>query len=233
MYLIDAGTSYIKIADEGNYSIIKISDAGKSVFDNIGLVTGHNCGLFSTESTKSVNELVALTRGAKKIIGTPDFLIIDIGSRDVKLIEYKNGNFDRCDWNTNCGAMIGFTIELMMKYFNKEGTDLPDTDKIFDVTCGLLGITKFFDSIADKNRIDEAMSALIAGLARFVWQFAGKPQKLYLSGGLTEHKCFIMHMNKLVQKLYPLGRFVLLKGLEELFMERRNNERTIDSIAGH
>lgn len=233
MQLIDAGTSYIKIQDDKEQSVINISKISTNEFKNIGLITGHNAKLFNVPENKVVNELIALSAGAKKLIGKTDFVIVDIGSRDVKLIEYSHGQFSRCDWNTSCGAMIGFTIELMMKYFDKGNTKLPDTNKIYDVTCGLLGITKFFDSIGDRNNIDEALSALIAGFARFVWQFAGKPKKLYLSGGLTEHQAFIMHIQKFSTELFPLGRFVLLNGLEEIFNSRSDNERNSDSITGY
>ena len=92
-----------------------------------------------------INELVALAEGAKSLCKETDLTILDIGSRDMKLVTFKSGRFDKCDWNTSCGAMVGFTIELIMKYFNKTPADLRVTDRHFDITCGLLGITKFFD----------------------------------------------------------------------------------------
>ncbi len=226
MFLIDAGSSYIKTYDTitGKTSVLHITEFGKQELPHPGYTTGHNAALIGKGSF--VNELVALAEGAKSLCKSPEFTILDIGSRDMKLVSFKSGRFDKCDWNTSCGAMVGFTIELMMKYFNKTPQDLRVTDKHFDITCGLLGITKFFDHISRDSSIEEGLSSLINGMARFSWQFAAKPNTLYLSGGLSENMVFVESLKKLVPDLRPLGRFVLIEGLK-----RYNNERTVNSPA--
>ncbi|MEI6092562.1 MAG: ATPase [bacterium] len=230
MLLVDAGTSYIKIFDTEKDQLKILSLAELKANDQLkaDYATGHNANLF-TEAT-FVNELVALAKGAKSIVSDKDFTILDIGSRDMKLVKFHNGEFEKCDWNTSCGAMIGFTMELIMKYFNKDPDKICDTEMSFDITCGLLGITKFFDNISKTTSIDEGLSALINGLAKFTWQFAGKPEKLYLSGGLSENKIFISHMQKLVKELKSLGRTVLIEGLKNPELK---NERTINSTSSY
>ncbi len=231
MLLIDAGTSYIKVLDtvSGELKIMALAELKDHPIIKADYVTGHNSSLFT--GSIFVNELVALARGAQVVIPEKDFTILDVGSRDMKLVGFTNGGFEKCDWNTSCGAMIGFTMELIMKYFNKTSNDIKDTDMSFDITCGLLGITKFFDNISRTTSIEEGLSALINGLAKFTWQFAGKPQRLYLSGGLSENKIFIGHLKKLVPELIPLGRTVLLDGLNDMSKKSIgvNNERTADS----
>jgi activator of 2-hydroxyglutaryl-CoA dehydratase len=226
LLLIDAGTSYIKTCDTvtGKTSVLHITEFGKQDLSNAGCTTGHNAALLS--KGYFINELVALAEGAKSLCKETDFTILDIGSRDMKLVTFKSGRFDKCDWNTSCGAMVGFTIELIMRYFNKTPADLRVTDRYFDITCGLLGITKFFDQISKDSSIEDGMSSLINGMARFSWQFAGKPKVLYLSGGLAENMVFVESLKKLVPDLRPLGRFVLIEGLK-----RYNDERATDSTA--
>jgi activator of 2-hydroxyglutaryl-CoA dehydratase len=233
LLLVDAGTSYIKIFDPSSSElrIIPLAEFKDHGTVKADYVTGHNSALFS--NAKFVNELVALARGAKAVIREKDLTILDIGSRDMKLVEFSEGEFERCDWNTSCGAMIGFTMELIMKYFNKQPDELKDTDMSFDITCGLLGITKFFDNISKTTSIEEGLSALVNGLSKFTWQFAGKPQKLYLSGGLSDNKIFLNHLGKLVPELIPLGRTVLIEGLKD--MQKTSNgvkdERALDSAS--
>lgn len=216
MLLVDAGTSYIKILDTSTneLKIFSLADFKEHSQLKADYATGHNANLFT--QAKFINELVALAKGAKVIIKEQNFIILDIGSRDMKLVRFHDGEFEKCDWNTSCGAMIGFTIELIMKYFNKDPEKICDTEMSFDITCGLLGITKFFDNISKTTSIDEGVSALINGLAKFTWQFAGKPEKLYLSGGLSDNKIFLSHMRKLVKELIPLGRTVLIEGLKDI-----------------
>jgi activator of 2-hydroxyglutaryl-CoA dehydratase len=216
LLLIDAGTSYIKTYDTitGKTSIVHITDFAKHNLVKPNYTTGHNATLVGQGIF--INELVALAEGAKALCDSKDFNILDVGSRDMKLVSYKSGNFDKCDWNTSCGAMIGFTIELIMKYFNKTHQDLKVTDKHFDITCGLLGITKFFDQISKDASIEEGLSSLINGMARFSWHFAGKPESLYLSGGLSDNTVFVESLRKLVPGLKPLGRLVLIEGLKKI-----------------
>jgi activator of 2-hydroxyglutaryl-CoA dehydratase len=216
LLLIDAGTSYIKILETktNKFKAIPLSKFNFEKIKKPKLITGHSFNFFP--KVKKINELVALSEGGKKLINNKNYILLDIGSRDMKLIKNKNKQFEKCDWNTTCGAMVGFTIDLIMKYFNKKPSDLPKTKKCFDITCGLLGITNFFDLISKNTSIEEGMSALINGMARFAWNFAGRPNEIYLSGGLSENEIFLYHLKKYSKKLHPLGRYVLLNGLNEI-----------------
>ena len=222
MLLADAGTSYIKTFDTvtGITSVLPITEFKNTSLSRPDHTTGHNAALIG--KSNFTNELVALAEGAKKLCGNNDFTILDIGSRDMKLVRFKAGEFDACDWNTSCGAMIGFTIELIMRYFNKSPQDLRASEKHIDITCGLLGLTKFFDEISKDATIEDGISSLINGMARFSWQFAGKPNSLYLSGGLSENMVFVESLRKLVPDLKPLGRFVLIEGLKKIAEEKRS-----------
>ena len=214
MLLIDAGTSYIKTWDSkiSSLNVYPITNFNRELIQKPDYITGHNAKLF--DGNCYVNELVALAEGAKELTGEKNFTIVDIGSRDIKLVTFIDGSFEKCDWNTSCGAMIGFTIELMMKYFNKSPNDLKESATTFDITCGLLGITKFFDSISKDTSIENGISSLIKGMAKFSWQFAGSPKSLYLSGGLSENPMFVHYLKQLSPNLITLGRFVLIEGLK-------------------
>jgi activator of 2-hydroxyglutaryl-CoA dehydratase len=229
LLLIDAGTSYIKILDtkKNKLDIFTLNSTQKLKELRPQIVTGHNSGLFP--KAENINELVALAKGASVIINKGSFTVLDIGSRDMKLVRFIDNKFDNCEWNTSCGAMIGFTIDLMCKYFSKNPKELPLTNKKFDITCGLLGITKFFDNISSKMSVEEGLSALINGLAKFAWQFAGEPSDVYLSGGLSENPVFIKALRKLCPELKPLGRTVLLEGLKSFAQKEGDlSERIIN-----
>jgi activator of 2-hydroxyglutaryl-CoA dehydratase len=223
LLLVDAGTSYIKIFNTkiNKVKIIPVSEIKNCKITKADYATGHNANFFYT--SKNVNELIALAKGSEKIINKPNFTVLDIGSRDMKTVQYKKKEFDKCDWNTSCGAMIGFTIDLITKYFKMDPNKLKTNDKAFDITCGLLGITKFFDSISKENTIEEGISSLIHGMAKFSWIFAGKPKELYLSGGLCDNKLFVEYMKKYIKKINPIGRYVLIEGLKNLANHQHEN----------
>jgi activator of 2-hydroxyglutaryl-CoA dehydratase len=238
LLLIDAGTSYFKIYNikTKKYAIHSILEANKIKNKEVVLATGHNKHIF--KNAKKINELVCLSKGLDININNfnnfiknknnnnnknnninnnnnNNFIIIDVGSRDIKLLEYTNNKFIKCDWNSTCGAMIGFTVELMCKYFKVDINQLKKTDKILDITCGLLGITNFFDLISKNNKnINEAISALIKGMAKYTYNFSNNKGVFYLSGGLCENTLFIEYLKEYNKNIKPLGRFILLEGLK-------------------
>lgn len=215
MLLVDAGTSYFKILDTktNSYKVLSVIESKQINKNDVIYSTGHNKNVF-TNSTK-INELVALSKGVFSLINEDDYTIVDVGSRDIKLLEFKNKKFSKCNWNSTCGAMVGFTLELMHKYFDIKHEDLEIVETHIDITCGLLGITKFFDHISkDSSNIKSALSSLIFGMAKYTWLFSEKKEKIYLSGGLSTNELFIKYLNKLGSEVVPLGRYILLKGLK-------------------
>jgi hypothetical protein len=52
----------------------------------------------------------------------------------------------------------------------------------------------------------------IKGIAKNIYDFSGKAEKIYISGGLCENKLFI---NSFPCEVIPLGRFVQVEGLKD------------------
>jgi len=59
---------------------------------------------------------------------------------------------------------------------------------------------------------EEAVAKFVKGIAVNAYNFAKRPEKLYLSGGLCDNPLFV---GSFPCDIVPLGRFVLLAGLKE------------------
>lgn len=212
MILADFGTSYSKFLDLDQPDPQPYIKATKDLARNfkVDIATGHNGKRFSTSY---VNELIALARGGEALIEEDRYLLLDCGSRDIKYIHYQDGKMQDMGWNTECGASMGFTIELLENYYNLDFNKLPTPDKTFSVTCGVLGISNIFDAITSGVNEAEAVSSFVKGIAINAYRFAGSPAKIYLSGGLCDNRLF---MDSMPCEVVPLGRFVLLAGLEKI-----------------
>lgn len=209
MRLGDFGTSYCKFLDLGPGSVPEILPTRNLQQSTmLDLATGHNGKRFAK---RYVNELIALARGGESLIFEKDYVLLDCGSRDIKFIRYKNGRLADMGWNAECGASMGFTIELLGRYYELDYTQLQVPDKTFSVTCGVLGMSDIFDAVISGVSVNEAVARFVKGIAINAYRFAGTPDKLYLSGGLCENPLFV---KSFPCELVPLGRFVLLKGLE-------------------
>ncbi len=210
MILADFGTTYTKILDTtlpGAEPTI-VPSKGLPASLRVTVSTGHNGKRFSGHY---VNELIALARGGEALIGLPDFVLLDCGSRDIKYVTYRNGRVQDMGWNSECGASMGFTIELLARYYDLDYTTLPVPERSFSVTCGVLGMSSIFDAVILGSSESEAVARFVKGIAMNAYRFAGSPETLYLSGGLCDNPLFVA---SLPCRTVPLGRFVLLKGLE-------------------
>ena len=212
MILADFGTSYSKFLDLGGPapqpSIVATRELPRDL--RVDLATGHNGKRFGV---RYVNELTALARGAEALIREPSYLILDCGSRDIKYVRYREGQLLDMGWNAECGASMGFTVELLERYYNLDFRKLPVPDKSFSVTCGVLGLSDIFDAITSGTDEAEAVARFVRGIAINAYRFAGSPAKLYLSGGLCDNPLFVKSFPCQVE---PLGRFVLLAGLRRI-----------------
>jgi activator of 2-hydroxyglutaryl-CoA dehydratase len=218
MLLGDFGTSYSKFLDlsaprPAPY-ILQSRDLTPE--QRVTIATGHNGKRFSDWY---VNELTVLARGGERLIHENDFVLLDCGSRDIKFIHYKDRRLHDMGWNSECGASMGFTIELLERYYDLNYRQLPVPDRPFSVTCGVLGMSRIFDAVVSGTPDSEAVARFVMGIAINAYRFAGSPDKLYLSGGLCDNPLFVQSFPC---KVIPLGRFVLLKGLEVIASNGKN-----------
>lgn len=209
MILGDFGTSYSKFLDLSSPASAPTIIPSKelSAEHRVGLATGHNGKRFADQY---VNELTVLARGGEYLIAEDSFVLLDCGSRDIKFIHFIDGRLNDMGWNSECGASMGFTIELLAGYYNLDYNVLPVPKRPFSVTCGVLGMSRIFDAVVSGIPDSEAVARFVMGIAINAYRFAGSPTKLYLSGGLCDNPLFV---RSFPCEIIPLGRFVLLNGL--------------------
>lgn len=217
---LDAGTTYSKIISTGetveNLSPVKIRNnmnyyllESKRLKD-FDLKIKSACGHMTSSDTHE-NEIIALAKGSKKYIDD-NATVLDLGSRDAKWISFKDGKFHDMDWNTSCASSTGATVEMLLKFYDLGVNDLEFNSEKFNITCGIFGLEKIMDSISKGENSATAVSKFVHGLAYNAWNFAKKPEKLYLSGGFCENKCLVDSLKNYCEVVI-LGRFVLCEGL--------------------
>lgn len=227
--VLDAGTTWSKIAENSssnlmqnyvqykvktqngfNYYVIPSSEL-KNINFKFDKATGHMSLCMLNDKKDYENEVIALINGFRKHV-KEDSVILDMGSRDSKWVQFKNGNFKDLDWNSSCSSSTGATIEMLLKFYNTDVKSLKFSEEKYVITCGIFGLEKIMDDIAKGSKAEEAISKFIHGIAFNAWTFAKKPDKIYLSGGFCENQCFIDSLRKYCTVI-PLGRFLLCEGL--------------------
>ena len=209
--IADCGSSWSKIRDleDGQTVVYPTQQLLANTDIHFRVATGH---LGKDRADTYENELVALAQGSLKLIEDDDFTVVDIGSRDTKFVRFQNRKVRKLDWNQQCGASTGFTLELLGKYYDLDFTQLRSEPERIAVTCGIFAIEKIFDAIIHGYAPETAIAAFIHGIAFNVYNFAQKPDILYVSGGLCENRCFLDSLSNYCHPI-TLGRNVLLEGL--------------------
>ena len=211
MLIGDCGSTWTKMLDteSGEFEIIQTRDMVRRkdlIFDT---ATGHSakkrCRVFR-------NELISLARGALSLVKEGDFSIVDAGGRDVKYVEFEKRKIKKLDWNLTCGSSTGTTIELLGNYYEVDFKTLPPSEKWINVTCGVFGMEKVLEHVSTGTEAEEAVAMFLHGMVRNVYDFTGRPDKLYLSGGFCENNCFLKTFESYCTVI-PLGRMVPLEGL--------------------
>jgi len=228
MLYIDAGTSFSKIMTTNGEVIPQINLSENKNNCNFYIINSQNIadlnlkfdggtGHMSNDYLKSginvENEILALAYGIKRI--QPDLktmTVLDIGSRDTKWVRFENGKYKELDWNTACASATGATIEMICKFYNVNVKTLKANEEKYPVTCGVFGMEKIMDEISKTQDVNSAVAKYIHGIAFNAWNFAQRPQKVYLSGGFCENLCFVNSLKKYCE-VEKLGRFVLVQGL--------------------
>ncbi|MDD3593873.1 MAG: BadF/BadG/BcrA/BcrD ATPase family protein [Candidatus Gastranaerophilales bacterium] len=217
MIYVDAGTSFSKIIEIGEDGLkttrILPSDELGALQIKFDAAAGHSAKNYLKQGAKLENEIIALALGTKKLVPElKDGTILDIGSRDTKWVKFENGKYRELDWNSACASATGATIEMICKFYNINSDELRAVKERFPVTCGVFGMEKIMDEISKTKKPDAAVAKYIHGIAFNAWNFAQKPDVIYLSGGFCENGCFVDALANYCT-VVKLGRFVLVEGL--------------------
>ena len=210
---VDAGTTWTKILkienNEKTYEVIPTSK-----LKNLNLTPTKATGHSIIKTNNYENEVVALANGAKKYL-EDNFIALDLGSRDIKWVKYQNKKFQDMDWNSSCASATGATVEMLLKFYNVKIEDLIFTKEKYAITCGIFGLEKIMDDVSNGLEPKIAISKFIHGIAYNAFTFTKNPDKICISGGFCENKCFIKCLEEYC-KVIPLGRYVLVDGLKTM-----------------
>ncbi len=210
--IADCGSTWTKILDLESdlLEIIQTKELVKRADAFFEVATGHGGRI---RCSKYKNELIALAEGGLRLVGEEDFSLMDVGGRDIKFVRFVGRKVDKLDWNLACGSTTGATVELLGGYYDIDFESLEPADKWINVTCGVFGMEHVLEHISTGTTPEESVAMFLHGVVRNVYDFAGRPEHLYLSGGFCDNPCFLKTIEKYCS-VQALGRTVPLEGLK-------------------
>ncbi|HER42830.1 MAG TPA: ATPase [Candidatus Eisenbacteria bacterium] len=212
MRIADCGSTWTKILDLGSneLEIVATKELVRRTDAFFEVATGHSG---RSRCNRYKNELIALAEGGLALVEDGDFSLIDVGGRDIKFVRFFERRVDKLDWNLVCGSTTGATVELLGGYYGIDFESLEPSERWFNVTCGVFGMERVLESVSTGTPPQESIAMFVHGVVRNVFDFAGRPGRIHLSGGFCENRCFLETLKRYCD-VVPLGRAVPLEGLK-------------------
>ena len=216
--VLDTAQFYRNYCDNVSGKIkVNFSKLGINDFDQI-ISTGYGRNNVDVENSKKIVELKAHVYGAVLQTGRKDFVLLDVGGQDSKIILVKNGKMLDMILNDKCAASCGRYLENMSLVL---GMDLCDMAKfsnnpvVLNSTCAVFSESELIGKISEGVSLEELAAGVNYSLyKRIKPKLMGfKQDVLVVTGGVAKNTAFIKFIeNDNLYKEVIVPRYTQLNG---------------------
>ena len=142
---------------------------------------------------KQINELKAHVYGAIYQTGLKDFILLDIGGQDVKVVKVEKGLTTDLELNEKCAASCGRYLENMANILEvslDEMSEYSENPVDLNSTCAVFSESELIGKIAEGVKMESLCAgvnySLYKRLKPLLNKFKG--EKLVLTGGVANNK---------------------------------------------
>lgn len=183
--------------DKLNVDLVKLNLSDSDVM----ISTGYGRNNIDLADFTPINELKAHTYGALFQSGKRDFVLLDIGGQDIKVMKIQDGVLTDLVLNDKCAASCGRYLENMASVLE---IDLEEMGKysrepaVLNSTCAVFSESELIGRIAE----GVPFPSLCAGVNHSLYKrlhplVAGfNPNLLLVSGGVSQNKALIKFLNE-------------------------------------
>ncbi|WP_069650058.1 acyl-CoA dehydratase activase [Caloranaerobacter ferrireducens] len=219
---IDLGSREVKVVlmeDEKIIKMFKVSTMsfyrdycnfdGKIVVDlqklsikdvDIAISTGYGRNNTDLRKFEPINEIKAHVYGAIYQSGLKDFILLDVGGQDVKIVKVEKGIISDLELNDKCAASCGRYLENMANVLEVSLDELFKHYKDpveLNSTCAVFSESELIGKIAEGVNLESLCSSvnfsLYKRLKPLLTRFKGR--KLVLSGGVARNSALIKYLS--------------------------------------
>lgn len=176
---------------------------------DIGISTGYGRNNINIKDFKAINEIKAHVYGAIYQTGFDDFVLLDLGGQDVKVVRVEKGVITDIELNDKCAASCGRYLENManilevdldyMTKFYKEPVEL-------NSTCAVFSESELIGKIAEGVSIERLCAgvnySLYKRLSPMLTRFMSN--RIVLSGGASLSSALIEYFKNDYKEIVTL-----------------------------
>jgi predicted CoA-substrate-specific enzyme activase len=212
--LIDTAMFYREYCKNTDGVLLLNAEKLNIKFDDKVCGTGYGRNNINLKNAFIINELKAHMYGAIYQTKLKDFVLLDIGGQDSKVMSIKNGIMDDMILNDKCAASCGRYLENMCKVLGIELEELSLYEKEpikIDSTCAVFGESELIGKISEGYTIEK----LAAGVNYSMFKRFEPMLKRYraetiiITGGVAKNHAIInfikndAHFKQVIVPEYP------------------------------
>jgi len=221
---IDLGSRFVKIAalEDGNidtfredtvffYKNLVKREKGKAYIDlsiygadekTEITATGYGRNMMSFANATVVSEIKAHYRGALEAVDEKEFILVDVGGQDSKVIYVKDGYIEDFVMNDKCAASTGRFLENACRILDVSLDELSQmkTNPVkLSATCAIFSESELVGKIAEGVPIEEIGAGVNESISRRLFPLIRKyrNKKIFAAGGVASNEALICFLSGL------------------------------------
>ena len=189
--------------------LLKLNDKGYDIKNAKIVSTGY--GRECVENAdKRLTEITCHTLGAIKLFAKKNFILIDVGGQDTKIICVENARVSNFLMNDKCSAGTGRFLDIMAKIFDIDINSLCELARIGECSdvkisslCTVFAESEVISLIGRSVSEEKIAYAIVCSIAEKVATQVGKLDRstidVFLTGGLCECEFFIETLSEILK----------------------------------
>jgi len=220
---IDMGSRFVKIAvkrdsveffreDTVYFYKNMVKREGKEVFIDLSrygaepgaeiTATGYGRNMMSFANANVISEIKAHYRGAVETLGEKEFILVDVGGQDSKVIYVKDGYIEDFVMNDKCAASTGRFLENASGILDislDELSEMIDSPAKLNATCAIFSESELIGKIAEGLSIKSIGAGVNESISRRLFPLIRRyrNKKIYAAGGVASNSAIIHFLSQM------------------------------------
>lgn len=191
-------------------TILKVDEKKIGMSFDIGISTGYGRNNTDLNRFKSINEIKAHVYGAIYQTKLKDFILLDVGGQDIKIVKVEKGLTTDLELNEKCAASCGRYLENMANVLEvslNEMSQYHENPVALNSTCAVFSESELIGKIAEGISIEKLCAgvnySLYQRLEPMLTKFKGK--KLIISGGVANNDAIKHYLKNHYEQIITLN----------------------------
>ncbi len=223
---IDLGSRFVKIAVQNGEKIdfhredtvffyknrvkrdesgVKIDLSAYNADENtIITATGYGRNMLTFANANVISEIKAHYQGALQSSGENEFILVDVGGQDSKVIYVRDGYIEDFVMNDKCAASTGRFLENACRILDislEELSAMTENPVKMNSTCAVFSESELVGKIAEGIPMEHIGAGVNESIARRLFPLIRKyrHKKIYAAGGVAENRGLIRLLSEMAE----------------------------------